>query len=238
LEEMNARLRAEGVDEIGGDIIDKLHPARKHPSTAQREIKPIPSSKRGEITNKFNEVHQQGFSKMEGIDNTFRRRQPQLNELRPEVKKTCDDKSNVIVGKKRKSDALEQDARPKRPSVIGNKARVSTTRVISTGRRSKVVPGGFGFEDEDEEVPDDSRAGKRVRTDSEDLAAIEDLKRQEDERELQLEKEKEAIRKKLEANKARRRSSAAAGRKSLGRNGPRPSVLSMLVVHMFYTIDH
>jgi len=214
LEEMNARLRAEGVDEIGVDIINKLHPS-KGSSAAQREIKPIPTLKRGEITSKFDEVHLQEFSKMEGID-TFRQRQPK--EM-----KTDDEKGNMVVGRKRKSSAIE-DAHLHRPSVA-NKARVSTTRVISNGRRSKVVPGGFGLDDEDEEVPDDSRAGKRVRVDSESLKITEESKRKE-EHELQLEKDKEAIRKKLEANRARRRSSAAA-RKSLGRNGPRPSVLSM-----------
>jgi hypothetical protein len=223
LEEMNTRLRAEGVDEIGVDIINKLHPARES-LAAQREIKPIPNLKRGEITSKFDEVHQREFSKMEGID-TFRKRQLQSKE--PEIRKSDDDKGNVVVGRKRKSNAIEQDARPQRPSVA-NKARVSTTRVISSGRRSKVVvPGGFGLDDEDEEAPDDLRAGKRVRVDSESLKTTEESKRKEAERELQLENEKEAIKKKLEVNRARRRSSAAA-RKSLGRNGPRPSLLSML----------
>ena len=217
LEEMNSRLRAEGVDEIGVDIINKLHPSRES-LAAQRVIKPIPTLKRGEITSRFDDVHLQEFSKMEGID-TFRKR-PQSKEM----KKADDDKGNPVVGRKRKSSVLE-DAHPHRPSVA-NKARVSTTRVISNGRR-KVVPGGFGLDDEDEEVPDDSRAGKRVRVDSDSIKVTEESKREEEEHELQLEKEKEVIRKKLEANRARRRSSAAA-RKSLGRNGPRPSVLSML----------
>jgi hypothetical protein len=228
LEEMNARLRTEGIDEIGVDIISKLHPARECTSTTQRDIRPIPTSKRGEITSRFDEVHQQEFTKMEGIDDTCRKRQPQRQELQPAEK--TNDKGSVFVGRKRKSSVLEQDSRPKRPSVFAHKARVSTTRVISTGRRSKVIPGGFDLDNEDEEAPDDSRAGKRVRMDSGSLTTNEDSKRKEDERGLQLEKEKEAIKKKLEANRARRRSSAAAGRKSLGRNGPRPSILSTMVV--------
>ena len=222
LEEMNARLREEGVDEIGVDIINKLHPAIES-SVMQRETKPIPLLKRGEITSKFDEVHQREFNRMEGID-TFTKRQPQSKVIQPETKKD-EERGNVVVGRKRKSSAIEQDARSLRPSVA-DKARVSTTRVISNGRRSEFVPGGFGLDDEDEEAPDDSRAGKRVRVDSDSLKMTEEPKRKE-ERELQQEKQKEAIKKKLEANRARRRSSAAA-RKSLGRNGPRPSVLSML----------
>lgn len=225
LEEMNARLRAEGVDEIGPDIINKLHPSRKCSPGVQ--IKPVPTSKRGEITKKFDEVHRQEFTKMEGIDDTFRRRQPP-RELQLEHKDKGVDESSLVIGRKRKSDVLEQDTRSKRPTTTANKGRVSTT-----SRRPKVIPGGFGLEDEDEQVPVDSRAGKRVRTDSNSFPTTDESKRQQDERELQLEKDKEAIKRKLEAQKARRRSSAATGRKSLGKKGPRPSILSTFIVFFF-----
>lgn len=238
LEEMNARLRADGVDEICIDIVDKLHPDRKTVPSEQREIKPLPVSKRGEITSKFDVVHEREFSKMEGINDTFKRRQQRHTELSPDKLDGDEkEKKKEVIGKKRRSSVLEPDERPKRPSALASKSRASTTRVISSGRRAKAIPGGFGLEDDDDDddlTPDNSRPGKRIRADSE--APTTESK--EEQRQMELEKEKEAIRKKLEANRARRRSSAAAGRKSIGgaggrksigRNGPRPSVLSKLV---------
>ncbi len=141
----------------------------------------------------------------------------------------------MAIGKKRKSNALERDGGvgPRRPSAIAGRA--STTRVISNGRRAKLtIPGGFGMDDDDdEEEEEEDRAGKRVRMDPDAVATLEEQQKVEEahiRRQEELEKEKEIIRKKLEANRARRRSSAAHGgagpRKSLGR--PRPSVLRMI----------
>lgn len=228
LEEMNQRLREDGVDEVGLDIVSKLHPGAK--KAPPREIKPIPGSKRasGEIAVKFQKMHEQEFEKMQGIDETVRRR-AQL------AKEKADEGERVAVGTKRKSSVLERDggAGPRRPSMVAGRA--STTRVISNGRRSKItIPGGFGMDDDDDdddEEEEEDRAGKRVRMDPEAALSSEEQRKQDAEfarRQEELEKEKEAIRKKLEANRARRRSSAANGagpRKSIGR--PRPSVLRM-----------
>ncbi len=66
LEEMNQRLRADGVDGIGVDIIAKLHP-NASPAPA-RNIKPLPAAKRasGAVTDKFEKAHSQEFDRMQG----------------------------------------------------------------------------------------------------------------------------------------------------------------------------
>ena len=245
LEEMNARLRAEGVDEISANIVNKLHPNRKSPPVQPREIKPIPISKRGEITSKFDAAHEQDFNRMEGIDVTHKKRQQHRRDLSPQKgggNEQENHREKAVQGKKRKSSVLESDVHPHRPSTLPNKP--VSTRVISNGRRAKAIPGGFDMEeDEDERAPNDERVGKRVRVDPESLTP-EELKKKakEEQQEIELEKEKEAIKKKLEANRARRRSSAvagrksvggAAGRKSIGRNGARPSISSKLVPTWF-----
>ncbi len=249
LEEMNARLRGEGVDEISANIVNKLHPNRKIFPVQSREIKPIPISKRGEITSKFDAAHEQEFNKMEGIDVTFKKRQQHYRDLSPRKgggNEQENHREKVVLGKKRKSSVLESDVHPHRPSTLPNKP--ASTRVISNSRRAKAIPGGFDMEEnEDERVPDEERAGKQVRVDPESLTP-EELKKKgkEEQQEIELEKEKEkekeAIKKKLEANRARRRSSAvagrksvggAAGRKSIGRNGARPSISSKLVPTWF-----
>ena len=227
LEEMNQRLREDGVDEIELDIIAKLHPSKKN--MAPRDIKPIPASKRGEISSKFEKLHEQEFNKMEGIDELLKRRA----ERSPPKKAAEEEEERPVVGKKRKSSVIEKPGQP-RPSVVAGRA--STTRVISSGRRAKALPGAFLDDDDEEEQEEEDRGGKRVRIDPEaGPSSHEEMKKQEEaneQRREELEKEKEAIRKKLEANKARRRSSAAhgglagrkSGRVSVGR--PRPSVLS------------
>ena len=240
LEEMNARLRGEGVDEISANIVNKLHPNRKIFPVQSREIKPIPISKRGEITSKFDTAE---FNKMEGIDVTFKKRQQHYRDLSPRKgggNEQENHREKVVLGKKRKSSVLESDVHPHRPSTLPNKP--ASTRVISNSRRAKAS--GFDMEEnEDERVPDEERAGKQVRVDPESLTP-EELKKKgkEEQQEIELEKEKEAIKKKLEANRARRRSSAVAGRKSvggaagrnsLGRDGSRPSISSKLVPTWF-----
>ncbi|PPQ92172.1 hypothetical protein CVT25_008946 [Psilocybe cyanescens] len=228
LEDLNRQLREDGVEEIENDIIAKLHPGSlKEPP---RKIKPIPASKRGEITDKFQRLHEEEFHKMEGIDSLVKRRE----RLVP--KKLPGDGEKPVLGKKRKSSALGSDGGlgSRRPSAITAR-RASNTRVISNGRRAKALPGAFDMDDDDDaEEQQEDRAGKRVKMDPESvLLPEEEAKKQEmaEQHRLELEKEKEAIRKKLEANRARRRSSAAhgglsgrkSGRVSVGK--PRQSIL-------------
>ncbi|CAA7266176.1 unnamed protein product [Cyclocybe aegerita] len=225
LEEMNARLRAEGIDEIGTDIVDRLHPHRKV-TEQERDIKPLPSNKRGEISSKFNKAHEEEFSKMEGIDNVLKRKQ--ASPQKP---------TEPVVRRKRKSSVIEQGKPPRRPSAMPpGRPNVSATRVISNGRRARALPGAFGMDDDDEDDEEpvnnhdsndnDRRGSKRVRMDPE-FAEEQALKDKEEEKKKGAEeREREAIKRKLEANRARRRSSAAhlavGGRKSVG--GPRKSV--------------
>ncbi|KAF5325467.1 hypothetical protein D9619_009746 [Psilocybe cf. subviscida] len=227
LEEMNQRLREDGVDEIEDTIIAKLHPHLK--KEAPREIRPMPGAKKagGEIAGKFQALHEKEFQKMEGIDAVVRKR------LQVK-KKSVEGEERVVLGKKRKSSVLERDAvAPRRPSVVAGRA--STTRAISAGRRAK-IPGAFGDDDDDEsdaEEEEDQRGGKRVKMDPDapvSMQTAEEAEKQreaEERRHVELEKEKEAIRKKLEANRMRRRSSVAQGgagpRKSVG--GPRKSLV-------------
>ncbi|PPQ97269.1 hypothetical protein CVT26_006662 [Gymnopilus dilepis] len=247
LEEMNAKLREDGVDEIASDIITKLHPnaGKDKALLSPRQIRPLPGSKRGEISQKFDKMHEEEFQKMEGIDEVVRKRAERTS---PSKKPAADEDQKVVVGKKRKSSVVERDGAPKRPSVLPGRA--SNTRVISAGRRakSKVLPGGFDLGDEEDdssEAEADLRGSKRTKMDpdfvpptaeEEAQARVAEAEEAEKRRVL-MEKEKEALKKKLEANRARRRSSAlqgqgagvlaprksGAGRASIGR--PRHSVL-------------
>ncbi|KAH9474702.1 hypothetical protein JR316_0013167 [Psilocybe cubensis] len=230
LDEVNRKLREDGVKEVNTDIIGNLHPETK--KEPPREIKPIPVSKRGEITNKFNRLHEEEFQKMEGIDSLVKRRAERLVP-----KKLSGDGEKVVLGKKRKSSVLADEGGigSRRPSVIAPR-RASNTRVISNGRRAKAIPGAFDFgnDEGDAEEQEDDRAGKRVKMDPDSaLSPDEEAKKQEmaEQRRLELAKEKDAILKKLEANRARRRSSAAhgglSGRKSgrLSVGKPRQSIL-------------
>ncbi|KAF8810327.1 hypothetical protein BYT27DRAFT_7161990 [Phlegmacium glaucopus] len=228
LEEMNKRLREEGVDEIQTDIIAKLRPGASvlHGTPDGREIKPMPGAKRGEIKEKFQKLHESEFERMEGIDGLMKRRTERSPQKREE-------KEKVVIGKKRKSNAIEKGSvdglGPHRPSAFVGRA--SSTRVISNGRRSKVViPGAFGSKDEEEdEAEEDARTGKRVRMDPEVQSSLLGEGEKKSEQEIRLQRENEAIRKRLEANRARRRSSAAhgglQGRKSGRISSGRPSLL-------------
>lgn len=218
LEEMNKRLQQEGVDGVGLDIITKLHPGAhsQEDMNMPRDVKPLPGGRRGEIKEKFERMHEVEFTKMEGIDGMLKRRaerSPVKNE----------DSERIVVGKKRKSSVLGRDRDGRRlPGAIAGRA--SGTRVISNGRRARVLPGAFG-DDDDEEEENEERGGKRVRVDSGVSAEPDNAKNKEEEEEetRQKEREREAIKRRLELNKAKRRSSVAAG----GINGRRSGRVSV-----------
>ncbi|KAF9463269.1 hypothetical protein BDZ94DRAFT_1322002 [Collybia nuda] len=249
LEEMNKRLKEEGVEGVGMDLINKLQPGAHTNGVGtlmNRDVKPLP--KTNGIKEKFEKMHQNEFDKMEGIDGLVKRR-----NMSP--KKDSDEgrESIIALGKKRKSSILGHGAgRDRYGRRIGGDAiagRISATRVISTGRRPRVLPGSFGDDDgEDseneggdhyEELNDtESRVDKKARLEppsaQESEKEKEAEKRIEDERKRK-EREKEAIRRKLEMNKAKRRSSAGIatrGRVSVGRGGilqkPKPSKFGFL----------
>ncbi|KAJ3859613.1 hypothetical protein EV359DRAFT_50570 [Lentinula novae-zelandiae] len=213
LEEMNRRLLADGVEAVGPSLVSNLRPgAGGHltPGTQKvytdRQIKPLRKSfgahaVQKEIQQKFEKAHQDQFDGMESIAGYLDRKNNSSLVGKAPVGTSLSIES-VQVGKKRKSSAIDdgRQAPAKRPS----------TRVISNSRRT--VPGGFGDEDEDEEAP----VGKKPRVEfsgKDDTGAKEVVQSALE----KSEKEREAIRRKLEMNRARRRSSAANGRASMGR---------------------
>ncbi|KAJ3920547.1 hypothetical protein F5877DRAFT_37860 [Lentinula edodes] len=213
LEEMNRRLLADGVEAVGTSLVSNLRPgAGSHltPGTQKvytdREIKPLRKSfgahaVQKEIQQKFEKAHQDQFDGMESIAGYLDRKNNSSLVGKAPVG-TSSSIESVQMGKKRKSSAIDdgRHAPAKRPS----------TRVISNTRRT--VPGGFGEEDEDEEAP----VGKKPRV---EFSGKDDTGAKEvDQSALEKsEKERDAIRRKLEMNRARRRSSAANGRASMGR---------------------
>ncbi|KAL1699923.1 hypothetical protein EV121DRAFT_215248 [Schizophyllum commune] len=205
-EEMNKRLQAEGGQSIDSALLGKLRPgAHSDPvpveSKADREIKPL---KRTSIGRKFDEAHAAEFEKMESIKDVADRRAAAVAAKKEkEVTRPAQ-----MSGKKRKSSVLETEgAGPsKRPT------RPSNTRVISNSRRN--LPGAFGDDsDEDEErsAPQEEARAKKPR-----LSYAETP--QDPEEQARKEREREAIKRRLEVNKARRRSSAGVkGRASIGK---------------------
>ncbi|EAU84113.1 hypothetical protein CC1G_06975 [Coprinopsis cinerea okayama7 len=210
LEEMNKRLQEDGVEGVDTSIIDRLHPgASNRQSLSPQEVKPLPATRNtGEHKEKFDSLHQKEFAKMEGIDGMLKRRQERAaNDVQP------------IVGKKRKSSVMGDDG-PRRPGMVG---RASQTRVISNGRRAKALPGAFGMDDEEEEEEEqeaeaqpEERAGKRIRVSSNPIDNAAPAQSSTDEERARKEKERQAVKKKLEANR-RRRSSVAGNRRRSSR---------------------
>ncbi|KAG5643325.1 hypothetical protein DXG03_001175 [Asterophora parasitica] len=232
LEEMNKRLQNDGIAGVGMDLIGRLQPgahADGVPVQNARKAKEMP--KTAGVKEKFEEQHAEEFNKMEGIDSFVRRRA------------AAKDAGGVkpVAGTKRKSSVghgVGRDRFGRRVGGDGAPGRISATRVISGGRRARVIPGSFDGEDSDVEDGEefggtDEGNGKRARVDS--TAMVVDRKpehvdkaraneeKAEAEEEERKQREKEAIRRKLELNKARRRSSVgvagARGRVSVGRGG-------------------
>lgn len=231
LEEMNKRLHEGGVAGVDTGLIGRLHPgAHKNADLSSRDVKPLPKPK-GEMKEKFDQAHQQQFQKMEGIDAFVKRKESGTG-----ARKEGANVPAAIVGKKRKSSVIPATG-PRRPAG----ARASGTRVISNGRRARAIPGAFGMEedDEDEEPPEangehpDERAGKRIRVasdatvestnDGAESATATTSKQTEEEDAAAREKERQAIKRKLEMNKAKRRSSTGPGMH--GRRSARTSIV-------------
>ena len=175
----------------------------------ERVMKPLPGGKEGfGLRERFERAHEEEFRKMESIAGFVGRRGEGAK---------CAEGDLLRVGKKRKSSVLGRDGGgPRRPSGVRSVAGV---RVISNGRRKKAaVPGVLG--DEDSEDSEEAR-GKRARVDDngEKSDARNETQEKEEVDEEKRQKERDAIRRKLEMNKARRRSSmgvAGKGRVSLG----------------------
>jgi hypothetical protein len=224
LGEMNKRLQAEGVQGVGADIISKLQPGA-HDDVVESHVgrKVNFKSKGSGMTEKFEKMHEEEFKKMEGIDGFFKR-----------TKRGADELKKMAIAKTRKSSAVGHGAGRDRfgRRVGGQTPNRLSGRVISAGKKPRVLPGSFGDGDDDEDNDDDGhgedvKMAKEVEVDpfqsseankekEQDKAG----KEQEEERKLI---ERQAIKRKLELNKARRKSSVgvagARGRVSVGRGG-------------------
>ncbi|GBE89893.1 hypothetical protein SCP_1702190 [Sparassis crispa] len=219
LEEMNRRLAETGAQQVDKKVVEGKGLGESIFGSLARQSTAIDSAhQRTGSTDRFAKVHEQTFNKMDSIATHYaaRRGAP-----------TTDNTARQPTAKKRKSDVLGVGPRPG----AKRKSSAAGARVISTGVRKKMgIPGGFGDDDidmsedsnvEEHEDPGDRRSSKRMRVaDSEDVhkgrrVSIAPPKVDEDEEdERKKQREKEAIRRKLEANKARRRSSR--GRVSVG----------------------
>ncbi|KZP30800.1 hypothetical protein FIBSPDRAFT_850243 [Athelia psychrophila] len=195
LEEMNSRLAQAGVQGLSADILERKRVSDA--GLAQGPVQRATGGAGGGIKNKFDRMHDGAFDKMQGIDAHYAAKRAVV----------------PVAGSKRKSDAL------------------GPTRAV--GGRNKIVPGAFGDEDEDDEggEADNGRLrqskktkfekGKRISIAAppaaEEGEGAERTQAERDQEGARLAKEREAIKRKLELNKARRRSSM--GRPSIGR-GP------------------
>lgn len=203
LDEMNTRLEAEG---IAGVDIEVLKLRQQSISAQPNEDLPQQEKKAGSsMGTLFDKAHQAQFDKMDSITNHYaaRRGLPSKPDAAPVLGKRKSFAAPAsITGKTRKSSVVVKKDRV--PSISSTKLRTIP---------KKVVPGGFGEGDDDSER-EDGRQHKRVCVDPVDEAEME----REEAKKL---KEREAIRRKLDANKAKRRSSM--GRPSMGKGTVRES---------------
>ncbi|KAH9947784.1 hypothetical protein B0H21DRAFT_737235 [Amylocystis lapponica] len=210
LEEMNRRLADTGAKKVNADVFASA------PNTAGIFGDLAGASGGGkdgsQNADRFAKVHNNVFGKMDSITTHYAARRG----MPPGAQ-----------SKKRKSDALGVGHAPG----TKRKSNAAGARVISNGvRKNMGIPGGFGDEEEDEaQDAGDRRSSKRIRVvDSEDvhkgktvsIAPPRDTGDNEDDEADQRKKDKErdAMRRKLDANKARRRSSR--GRVSIGGKQP------------------
>ena len=203
LDEMNQRLQAEGVNPVDLDIIKRLHPM----SAAVPHTVPACENQTRDIQKMFEKRHQAEFDKMEGIDALVKRKATSSFKIDNNAPR------NDIVSKKRKSSVLVDEPRRPAAPVAG---WASGTRVISNGRRGKMVSESFNNGDLDQVADADEERGKKRPKMNENSADVHAAMLEEQKKK---EKEREAVRRKLELNKTERRNSAArrSGRISIGK---------------------
>lgn len=187
LEEMNRRLAEAGVPKVEKTVLEM----DKKPAVGMAG-----PSKEASQADRFAKAHDNVFNKMDSIANHYAARRP-----------------GPPASKKRKSDVLGVAPAPD----AKRKSNIAGTRVISTGTRKNMIPGGFGMEDEDDESEEDAgdrRMSKRIKiVEREEVhkAKRVSLAPPNEEEDRRKSREREAMRKKIEA---RRRSSR--GRPSIG----------------------
>ncbi|KAF9238104.1 hypothetical protein BU15DRAFT_88519 [Melanogaster broomeanus] len=197
LDEMNKRLAEEGVEGINMDVLNNRQ------KTDETETQEKVSLRVGSV---FDKIHQQEFDKMDSIATHYAARRGAQSSTAQSV---------LLVVKERQS------------GVPAARHRPNGARVASAASSKKMLPGGFGDEEDEDEVAD-RRMSKRPRVEREEPSTSDaplQAKRvsiapppSDPEEEARKQKEREAIRRRLDHNKAKRRSSM--GRPSLGRAPP------------------
>jgi hypothetical protein len=222
LEEMNRRLKEEGVEVIPESIMDNKPGNTGKLGTA---ITPDARAKPRDTQNvraKFDKLHQEQFQKMEGIDSYLERKGTQKAASQSLLQ------SDVVqTGVKRKSDNLSDRSNPRLPGA-GMQRSAAQTRVISNGRRKGAMPGAFSDSEDEDVEPEPKKPRINFNVSEGPDAEIEGEA-------LRIAKGKEAIKKKLDANRAaRRRSSGIHGpRHSAGRRISRGSTLRRFCILSF-----
>ena len=208
LDEMNRRLGLAGDDKVGISLLENRGKFKIDPT-------PVTSAPKPDLFG-FDKAHEGAFAKMDSITTHYAAKRGANQTKTTDPQSSA--KEDVVPGtKKRKSTALGVDGgvQPggsKRPST-------ANTRAVNNVTRKKVLPGGFGEDDEEEEeVPESRRISKRPRIHLADPALAQELPeeaRKEEERKKQ--KEIEAVRRRADARRRSSRVSGAGPRKSVGR---------------------
>lgn len=209
LAEMNARLGLTGTsNEVGMDILEKksLQASTSPPLFSQA------NQSKTEITHKFDKAHQQQFQQMEGIGDWYARKYGNaspgkglLNQQGPPNRKR---KSDALGGSRNK--IIRPSATNGRRSSRGPAPTVLSQISGDQPEERQAKRPKISFADNAGSVQGNENTGGSKPV---DMEVDEDPKIQEDK-----EKERAAIKKKLEVSRARRRSSM--GRVSVGANKP------------------
>ncbi|KAI6038654.1 hypothetical protein EDC04DRAFT_1929953 [Pisolithus marmoratus] len=214
LDEMNNRLAADGIEGLNIDVLQSRQKQGGVDSTDNDQATGGDRAVGGIANALFDKAHQDAFDKMESIVQYAQKRarapEPILSKKR---------KSNLVIKEKKVGGATRR--------------RTSGLRAANRSAKGKAIPGGFGDEDEDEDEEEDvgqRRMSKRPRLETETAVEAEgqpsnsgennkttpDADKEEEEGRKQ--KERELVRRRLEYNKAKRRSSM--GRPSLAGRAP------------------
>jgi hypothetical protein len=192
LEEMNKRLGLKGVEGVVPDLLQRLNNQDKpHPET-KTENEPC--------KDKFDRMHQEEFDKMPSIADHY--------AARREKRKSC-----VL------NDDSGEAKSPTKQSAARTRPRTSARGITRGMRKNLGVPGAFVPDEEDLNPVGDRRSSKRPRITenlqtSTETAPSGSAQKTEERRvsivpddDVKKQKEREAVKKKLELSRARRRSS-------------------------------
>ena len=232
LDEMNKRLAKAGVDGLGVDILE-----RKRLSDAGLGLVGIGGSNGDKAggsgaSARFQKMHEEAFEKMKGIDTHYAAKRV-IRGKDNDMGKSKGGEGTKVAGKKRKSDAMGLEKGVSMRSVSG--IRMNGVKVVSSGLRKNIISGSNGDDvgeggEEEGAGTGNVRHSKRPRFEKGRRVSIvlppnthpanggdgnpDMTQEQRDKEAKRLLKEREAIKRKLEMNKQRRRSSM--GRPSLG----------------------